>query len=72
MLFWISVAVVAYVLIGFAFAVGVYIQEDGDRNDSEITFDTFMWPIMLVAVVALLIARGAREIGNWIIKKRGA
>lgn len=72
MLFWIFVAVVAYVLIGFVFAVGVYIQEDGDRNDSEVTFDTFMWPMVLAAVVALLIARGARKIGNWIIKKKEA
>jgi amino acid transporter len=72
MLFWISVVVVAYVLIGFVFAVGVYIQEDGDRNDSEVTFDTFMWPMVLAAVVALLIARGARKIGNWIIKKKEA
>jgi 4-hydroxybenzoate polyprenyltransferase len=72
MAFWISVAVVAYVLIGFAFAVGFYIQEDGDRNDSEIMFDVFVWPMVLAAVVALLIAMGTRKIGNWIIKKKEA
>jgi 4-hydroxybenzoate polyprenyltransferase len=72
MLFWISVAVVAYVLIGLAFAIGFYIQEDGDRNDSEIMFDVFVWPMVLAAVVALLIAMGTRKVGNWIIKKKEA
>jgi hypothetical protein len=72
MLFWIFVALTAYILIGLAFAVGFYIQEDGDRNDSEIMFDVFVWPMVLAAVVALLIAMGTRKVGDWIIKKKEA
>lgn len=72
MLFWIFVAVVAYILIGLAFAIGFYIQEDGDRNDSEILFDVFVWPMVLAAVAALLIAMGTRKVGGWIIKKKEA
>lgn len=72
MLFWISVAVVAYILIGFAFAVGFYIQEDGDRNDSEIEFDVFMWPVVVIAAAVLLVAMGTRKVGDWIIKKKEA
>jgi len=72
MVFWIFVAVVAYIVIGLAFAVGFYIQEDGDRNDSEIMFDVFVWPMVLVAVAALLVAVFTRVVGDWIIKKKEA
>ena len=71
MVFWISVAVVAYLVIGFAFAVVSYVLEHGDRNDSEIMFDVFVWPMVLAAVVALIVAMGTREVGDWIIKKKG-
>jgi ABC-type molybdate transport system permease subunit len=69
---WISVAVVAYLVIGFAFAVVSYVLEHGDRNDSEIMFDVFVWPMVLAAVVALIVAMGTREVGDWIIKKKEA
>jgi ABC-type molybdate transport system permease subunit len=68
---WISVAVMAYLVIGFAFAVVSYVLEHGDRNDSEIMFDVFVWPMVLAAVVALIVAMGTREVGDWIIKKKG-
>jgi protein-S-isoprenylcysteine O-methyltransferase Ste14 len=71
MVFWISVVVVAYLVIGFVFAVVSYVLEHGDRNDSEIMFDTFAWPLVLAAVVALIVAMGTREVGDWIIKKKG-
>jgi len=69
---WISVAVAAYLLIGFALAVVSYVLEHGDRNDSEIMFDMFAWPLVLAAVVAMIIAMGTRELGDWIIRKMGA
>jgi len=71
MAIWISVAVVAYLVIGFAFAVVSYVLEHGDRNDNEIMFDVFVWPMVLAAVVALIVAMGTREVGDWIIKKKG-
>jgi hypothetical protein len=72
MAFWISVAMTAYILIGLAFAIGFYIQEDGDRNDSEIIFDVFVWPMVVIAAAVLLVAIGTRKVGDWIIKKKEA
>ena len=72
MVFWISMAMAAYILIGLAFAVGVYIQEDGDRNDSEIEFDVFMWPLIVLGALLVLMARCTKLVGDWILRMRSA
>ena len=72
MVFWISAAMAAYILIGLAFAIGFYLKEGGDRNDIEITSDVFAWPLIVLGALMMLLARCTKLVGDWILKMRSA
>lgn len=70
MILSIAVAVLIYVLIGFVFAVSVYVSHDGDRQEDDVIFDFFLWPILLLGAILVLSAKLIRITGRRILKLR--
>ena len=70
MILSIAVAVLIYVLIGFVFAVSVYVSHDGDRQEDDLICDFFLWPILLLGAILVLSAKVTRSVGNRILKLR--
>lgn len=65
-------AILAYLLIGVAFAVFYYVRDAANREEDSIIFDVFAWPLLVVGVLLLLLAICTRVIGDWILRLRSA
>lgn len=70
MILSIAFAVLIYVLIGFVFALSVYVTHDGDRNEDDVICDFFLWPILLLGAILVVSAKATKAVGNWILKLR--
>lgn len=65
-------AILAYLLIGVAFAVFYYVRDAAHREEDSIIFDVFAWPLLVLGALLVLLAICTRIIGDWILKLRSA
>jgi hypothetical protein len=59
-----------YLVIGLIAAVITYVRVDGDREEDDIIFDAFLWPLLILGGVLVLVSKATKWIGDWILARR--
>lgn len=60
----------AYLVIGLVASIISYVRADGERDEDDIIFDVFLWPLLVLGAVLVLTSKATRWIGGWILARR--
>lgn len=63
-------SVFAYLVIGLVASIISYVRADGERDEDDIIFDIFLWPLLVLGAVLVLASKATRWIGGWILARR--
>ena len=59
-----------YLVIGLIAAVVTYVRVDGERDEDDIVFDAFLWPLLVLGAVLVVVSKVTKLIGGWILARR--